>query len=405
MGGAALGSPGMADAQRARPAPQPMPLRDENPPEVSRVLASLGPNEGRNLGPIRIAGDFNDTALRFNLHRTGPRSRDYTLKTVWSSARRTSLFTGANHGSPHRLNDVWEFDLSLPGWRLLYAPDLPRDYAGLGEDASDVVFNGGVLQTVRGGPAVIAHGWWGQTWDDQRHCMLFMNTWVADVAAAIRRVGGDPEQRFKGPPVWAFDPQARRWSFVYTHAPWPAAPFGAMMEHVPALGGTLWHSNGWQMRGTWLLGSSDNAWQLLAGPGNASPDPAFSQNAPVREAVGWHDPSRGQLIAHAGRDSFRFNLAQRQWSRLQTGAAEAPVASDASTPVFFDPLSRHGLMFERPARRLWAWDPDAPGWRRLSPAGDPMPSGPRMLAVMDPFKNVLVIADDATAWVYRYRVS
>ena len=61
-------------------------------------------------------------------------------------ARTRALFAGANHGSPHRLNDVWEFDLPSLTWAMLYAPDLPRGYADLGKDTSDVEFKDGVLE-------------------------------------------------------------------------------------------------------------------------------------------------------------------------------------------------------------------------------------------------------------------
>ena len=78
-----------------------------------------------------MLGDFNDTARRYNLHKTGPLARDFTLKMVWAPERKRVLFCGANHGVPHRLNDVWEFDLAALTWVMLYAPDLPREWASL----------------------------------------------------------------------------------------------------------------------------------------------------------------------------------------------------------------------------------------------------------------------------------
>jgi hypothetical protein len=372
-----------------------------DPPKVAHLLANLGPNEGRTLGRLRIEGHFNDTARRFGLHRTGPRSRDYSLKTVWCPTRRTALYAGANHGSPHRLNDVWEFDLALPGWRLLYAPDLPRSYAGLGDDASDVVFRDGVLQTMRGGPAIIGHTWWGLTWDAQRERLLFMNTWVADEAAAIRLLGGEPQERFSGPPLWSFDPAAGRWAFVRTTSPAPKAPFGSMLEYIPALGGAVWHANHWQFRGTWLLDTSSDSWRALITPGT---DPQFERHAPVREAVGWFDPSRGLLVAHEGYRSHHVDGALR-WREVGTAHGQGPDVHDARTPAFYDPVSREGLLLDRKNRRLWAWNPDAARWKAVTPAGDPMPTGARMLACLDLSRNALVVADDTTAWVYRYRVS
>ena len=33
-------------------------------------------------------------------------------------------------------------------WTMLYAPDLPRDYTGIGKDFSDVVYENGILKKV-----------------------------------------------------------------------------------------------------------------------------------------------------------------------------------------------------------------------------------------------------------------
>jgi len=120
---------------------------------ILKRLASMPPNHGLRLGEARLVGDFNEVARRFDLHKTGPRSRDFCRKMAWAPERQRALFAGANHGSPHRLNDVWEFDLAAMAWTLLYAPDNPRTYGGLGPDASDVVFRDGVVQKRRGGPA------------------------------------------------------------------------------------------------------------------------------------------------------------------------------------------------------------------------------------------------------------
>lgn len=140
------------------------PALPVNEAALERIEA-LGSNEAAIVGLARVVGEFNHVARRFHLDRTGPRGRDFTIKMVWAPERRRALFCGANHGVPHRLNDVWEFDLAALAWIMLYGPDNPRDYTGLGKDYSDVEFKDGVLITRRGGPAVIAHTWWGLTYD------------------------------------------------------------------------------------------------------------------------------------------------------------------------------------------------------------------------------------------------
>ena len=89
---------------------------------------------------------------------------------------------------------------------MLYAPDLPRDYTGMGKDFSDVVFKDGILITKRGGPVVIAHTWWGLAYDPVQRSMYFMNTWVTNQKKCVEQLGGDPGQLYTGPPLWSFTP-------------------------------------------------------------------------------------------------------------------------------------------------------------------------------------------------------
>ncbi|HEY8505797.1 MAG TPA: hypothetical protein VIL46_14525, partial [Gemmataceae bacterium] len=49
-------------------------------PDVREKLAALGPNRAALLGKAAVLGEFNDTACRYDLHKTGPRGRDYSIK-------------------------------------------------------------------------------------------------------------------------------------------------------------------------------------------------------------------------------------------------------------------------------------------------------------------------------------
>src|SRR6478735_5937565 len=180
-------------------------------PAVLEKLAALKPNQAVLLGKADVVGEFNDTARKYDLHKTGPKGRDFTIKMCWAPERMRALFCGANHGVPHRLNDVWEFDLPSLTWAMLYPPDLPRGYPDLGKDTSDVEFKDGILVTRRGGPAVIAHTWWGLTYDPRHRALLFMNTWVTDRKKAVAALGGDPADLYPGPPLWAYFPADGKW--------------------------------------------------------------------------------------------------------------------------------------------------------------------------------------------------
>lgn len=370
--------------------------------EVLERIDRLRENEGLLLGPASVVGEFNEVARRFNLHRTGPRSRNYSLKMVWAPDRGRALFVGANHGTPHRLNDVWEFDLPSMRWILLYPPDNPRSYDGLGDDASDVVFQDGVLVTQRGGPAVIGHTWWGTTYDPVGKRLLFMNIWLTKQTEAIQQLGGDPAERYKGPPLWAFDPAMGRWQVLKTAPPGPGAPYGAMLEYVPDLDGAIWHMNNWQMRGTWLYKPEVQQWSQL--PANRLRKD-FRDQAPTRELVGYYDPKRKLVVAQQEKSTFHFDIANLEWIKVLAEPADSglvPRGHDARTVFHHDLVSGAGLLVNLFEHTLWAYEPDLRRWTRLEPTGDPIPKGERMLAYVDPLRNVLVVIDDVTVWVYRY---
>jgi hypothetical protein len=315
---------------------------------------------------------------------------------AWAPERGTALFTGANHGSPHRLNDVWEFDLPGMAWVLLYAPDLPRGYADLGPDSSDVIYADGNLRSHRGGPAVVGHTWSGLTYDIRQQCLLFMNTWPIDVDRLIVQKGGDPKTRDRSPPVWAFCPSTGTWSKWRSSPPWPKAALGALLEYVPELNGSLWHMNNWQLRGSWLLGGEPPAWRVVC---DESVQQDFTQQAPGRELVGYHDPIRKQVIAHRGQDTFHFDTETLRWTRRQV--PHAPDGHDARGVLLRDPGGGGGLYVDLKDATIWVYEPQTPLWKRLEPAGDPMPKGPRMLAYVDFRFGLLVVIDDAVVWAFR----
>lgn len=367
--------------------------------DLSRRIGTLVPNHGLRLGAARVVGDFNDIARQFDLHRTGPRSRDFSKKMVWAPQRRRALFAGANHAAPHRLNDVWEFDLAAMSWILLYAPDHPRTYAGLGKDASDVVLRDGVLQTLRGGPAVIGHTWSGLTFDPRTQRMLFMNTWPIDVDALVRQVGANPGERFRGPPLWAFDPRSRAWAMLKTEPPWPVAALGALLQDVPELNGQIWHLNNWQLRATWLV-QAGGKWSVIADP-KLTPD--FERQAPGRELVGYHDAKRQLVVAQCRKGSYHFDLRSRRWTCTiaPDSGGLLPDGHGAFTAFCGDPANGRGLLLDFRTRELWSYDPDHARWTLMAPSGDPIPEGKRMLAYFDEALGVMTVLDATDVWIWR----
>lgn len=371
--------------------------------KVTQKLDALKENEAVLLGNAEVRGEFNDVARKYELHKTGPRGRDFTIKMVWAPERKRALFCGANHGVPHRLNDVWEFDLAALSWVMLYAPDNPRDYGGLGKDHSDVKFEDGILITRRGGPAVIAHTWWGLTYDPEQKAMLFMNTWVTDQKKTVELLGGDPKELYAGPPLWSFTPQTAKWKMLKTEKPYPRPIFGGLLEYVPELKGSVWHANNWQMHGTWLYDAKANAWKDLKANAGAKD---FEKNAAEPEQVGYYDAKRKLLITHRHKTTAHYDPKGNAWKKVidaDKDSDKVPHAHDAYAPAYHDPVSGHGLLVEWKTNTLWAYDPDRTAWTKLQPSGDKMPLGNKRLAYLDPARNVFVVVDGVKVWAYRYR--
>jgi hypothetical protein len=368
-------------------------------------LKALKENQAAVIGTAAVVGEFNDVARKWDLHKTGPRGRDFTIKMVWAPERRRALFCGANHGVPHRLNDVWEFDLVAMRWTMLYAPDNPRDYGGLGKDFSDVEFRDGVLITKRGGPAVIAHTWWGLTYDPVQKQMLFMNTWVTNQKKAVELLGGDPALLYAGPPLWAFVPETGRWKVLKTPGPYPRPIFGGLLEYIPELNGSMWHANNWQMKASWVYDAKSNTWKDLKANGKEAD---FAKHAAEPEQVGYYDPKRRLLIAHRHKATSHYDPKANVWKKVIDAAKDddrVPFGHDARAPMYHDPHSGHGLLVDFTTNTLWSYDPDGPTWTRLKPEGDPMPTGGKRLAYFDPAQNAFVVIDGVKVWAYRYRAS
>ena len=372
-------------------------------PAVLEKVAALKPNHAVLLGKADVVGEFNDTARKYDLHKTGPKGRDFTIKMCWAPDRGRALFCGANHGVPHRLNDVWEFDLPSLTWAMLYAPDLPRGYLDLGKDASDVEFRDGVLVTKRGGPAVVGHTWWGLTYDPRLKALLFMNTWVGDKKKLVAGVGGNPDDVYAGPPLWAFFPAEKRWRAFKSAKPHPVAIFGGLLEYVPELGGSVWHANNWQTHGTWRHDFEKDTWTDLKANGGGV---AFERESPEPEQIGYYDPMRKLLVVQRHHDTHHYDVTKNAWRKVLAGDKDdgkTPYGHDARSVFYHDPASGHGLLVQLQTNAVWAYDPAKVAWTKLAPEGDPMPTGGKRLAYVDPALNALVVIDGVTVWAYRYR--
>lgn len=375
------------------------PALPENP-KVIAALDALGDNSACVLEKLTVRaeglGDFNKGW--HHMHETGPNGRDYSVKMAWMPDRRRAFYCGANHGAPHRMNDAWEFDLAALSWNLLYAPDY-NDSGKVGDyDKSVLVLQDGWLRTRKGGPAHPAHTWWGLTYDPVTRQALWLCAWPSyRLAEKLTAIGATADQLYKGPSMWSFQPQAGTWNPLPTAQPWPRNNFGASLEYVPEMGGTVYQFE----RESWLLDSAKAAWKRL-------PD---SREALPIETLICHDPGRKLLIAQRGAAGeakaatwhYPTTGAEAGWTKVVDGG-EQPLGHDARAAMYFDPVGKVALLYETPTKSIWSYTPDTKHWAKLSPAGSPPPfTADRVISYLDPARNVFVVIGTDKVWCYRYK--
>jgi hypothetical protein len=376
---------------------------------VERILSELGDNTAALLLPASVVGDFGPIARAFKLDRDGPRGRDFTIKMAWMPDRKRAFFCGANHGSPHRLNDAWEYDLPSNTWVMLYDPDYndagdrPKNLAAAGVTLKD-----GVLVTARGGPVHVAHTWWGLTYDPELKAAVWMNVWPGyGMKEKLAHVRADEAQLYKGPPLWAFFPAHRKWQPIPSKEPYlKRVGLAGSLQYIPELGGSLWYQRD---NGTWLFDSKTNGWRDL------KPEMNGLSAIGTIENVTCYDARRKVLVAHRGDDAaadgghrwavkrtYHYDVAKNAWS-LTVEAKDGPVGHDARTSFYYDPVGGACLLFEHARKKIWAYDVEAKRWTELTPHGAAIPDWPQAIGYFDEARNVLVINEGKDTWVYRFK--
>jgi hypothetical protein len=71
--------------------------------------------------------------------------------------------------------------------------------------------------------------------------------------------------------------------------------------------------------------------------------------------------------------------------------------------MYFDPVGKLALLYERETKAIWSYDPGKIKWTKLTPQGPPPPFEPRERAVayMDLARNVFVVIGYGRVWCYR----
>ena len=378
-------------------------------PQVARILGSLGAGESALLPPAKVTGDLNEAAKRYNLHKNGPGGRNYCVEMVWMADRRRAIYCGANHGSPHRLNDVWEYDLAGNTWVCLYGPD---DLRAGDESFTRAAFRDGALVTPRGGPVVMGHQWCQSTYDPATGTMYFNSQWPTgyfpkDVQDKIKS-----SENLHHPPLWSFRPAESTWKPVFpADKPVPAegTAQNRYLQFIPEVGG-LFFANANDGMGTWLFNLRTRLWKELLPGDNASKKASANPNLPFRVGMRAYCPDRRLLVVCSEAEgkanrTVEYDVAKNKWS--QTAEGPATTAGHVSfTPCGYDPISGTALLYDqrKESRGLWAYDVVGKRWAKVVPKGPSPSEGGKIIGYFDPYRNVFVLIQNTKVWAYRHRI-
>lgn len=367
--------------------------------KIIKTLQDLGDNSSAMLTGLKTVGDWNAVTKEYGMERTGPTGRDYTNRAVWMSDRKRAFFCGANHGSPHRLNDAWEYDLASHTWVMLFAPD-PNNAKGVMEikefDVAGTKLK--YVQTQRGGPTHYGHTWWAFTYDPGMKAALWMNVHIGETPAKyIEKETGSKEGIYAGPPMWAFLPWEKKWKMVFSPPPYPKVPYAAQMEYVPDLGGPVLVSGNWSGDGTWLYSGKDNAWKQLK----------KNTNEPIYESLMAYDRENKVLVVQEpNKATFHYDIKSNQWTKvLDPGkdSPDAPTDHDARTQMYYDPIGKVCLLYDASMPGvMWSYGVKDKKWTRNKVNGPEGLKG-RIIAYFDEAHNVFVVNVGSSTWVYRHK--
>lgn len=384
----------------------------EAKPDILEKIKKLKSNEACILPAPTIIESLGNFAEGWHqMKKFGPSGRDYTIKMAWMPDRERAFFCGANHASPHRMNDAWEYDLASNTWVLLYVPD----YNDVGKitdyDKETLVLQDNFLRTKNGGPGHPAHTWWGLTYDPNVKKAIWYCAWPPyRLKEKLEAIGAKNEDLYKGPPIWTFTPESKKWEPMKTETPWPSvASFGISLEYVEDLKKPVLQ----YATTSAALDVANKTWKITQGQGASLPI----------ETLIYFDTKRKLFVAHQGdRPDPKDVAAGKPEPKITTWVAkleentikgwevasatqEAPVGHDARSMMYYDPKSGEGLCFENATKTIWSFNPETKKWTKQTPTGDILkPDAPgRIISYIDISRNVYVAIGSGWVWCYRYK--
>ena len=446
-----------AFAQTTTSAPR-LPYQDD--PAIVKLLEGLGENQSARMPACKIAGAGIPEDKVWS--KRTPGVRDYCNRMAYAPDRKTGMYAGANHGSPSRLNDAWEFHLGSNTWFRLAigdggdhgavnraqgavrqlerlktttqpVDDKTRQAAEEGEKflktwfSTYAVFKDGYLQTkTNGGPVCPWHTWDALTYDREVKRLLWaaldtdpiMMNYAKEYAKYTGQDYAKTEKEMKpGTGLYMYDPQEGRWRRQMGPAPRPyLRGMGGSMTYIPELKKSIWYCAAQNVSpndfAMWTYDAAGNVWADLKPNGGKGIRELVHTDkvAPSSEQQMAYSAKHKKLVAVLGPDTFIYDVEKNAWSFGVKD--ERNKASDSSTVFAYDSHADRFILINAPKgqweldREVRAFSLATMKWETLAVNGPNINKQPYcgQAGYYGPERNVLVVyTSTATAWVFRCR--
>jgi hypothetical protein len=362
------------------------------------------------------------------MDKTGPRTRNYCLKWVWAADRKRALFCGGNAGVPHKMNDVWEYDLASNTWVLLWEPDpdtnrvrhmkKPGEAKAYLDKFVKLDEESGELMTKRGAPFDPVHTWWGLTYDPEMRALLWvqgnhhLHGKFLDMHPELKpkyKLGGFHKMR-----LFAYYPYAGKWEFLKYPEGLRKAP-AAILDYIPDLGGSLYYTESHAQQG--VLDSKTGKWKYKQLARSSARLRKEHPECPPREAVSAYDSANKVLVVHHGggthrgkevpKRTYHYDVKTDKWQKV-LHSSEGPVGFDGASPMVYDSVAECCLLVHD---GVWSYRVGEKKWAKLSPRGPGYAEGRARkrkwsgMACYNPEHNVLMVdTGGGRVWAYRHKL-
>jgi len=423
--------------------PLPVAPTPEDVPDIVAQINALAPGHAMYLPTVTVhppAGYEDHDWFRY-----GPGGRDFCNQMAYAPDRQSALYAGANHGSPHRLNDVWEYHLGSNTWQALYGPTggnfnsrvaqkrlVQRLIAG--EELTDAELSeteeyrtwwrDNVMLHPEGylsvndpghGPLEPWHTWDTLNYDPVNRRLMWPFAAAQPFGMSLHQWAWDlPERPTRGENLTKmvyFDLDSNRWELYRDQVGAPPVESNAALSIIH-VGGTrfVYATAHWRGgTGMFLWDAGTGVWTRIRPNDGASleslaEDGAFPQPDGLGEYSPTHDAilyvGQGVYISRAPRARL-YRFETNEW----TATAPPPVqASDSdSALVYAEAADRFVLVHPgHDATRVYEYDVSTESWQTRAFDGPALRSEPAF-GYYDPRFGVVVMQPrrGSRVWVYR----